>query len=107
MDPQKKEFDTLVWSLAKAMAMKGDQDTTPGKEQISIIVDLDPITAMQLLVTTNRYHDTRNLELSMVLFEILDRLKGRYPEIEHLMKDTSLTDQEKIEKSKTIFGIES
>jgi len=107
MSSQKNKWDSLAWGLAESLAKQGDKKSTPVKMQPSIVVTLDPITAVQLLVTTRRYHDFQNMELSLALIGILDELKKHYPEIEHLLKDTSLTDQQKIEKSKLIFGVES
>lgn len=106
MDSQKNKWDQLAWSIAQSLAKQGDQDPVTIKEQPTIAVYLDPLTAFQLLITTRRYHDWQNMELSVALFGILTELKKHYPEIEHLLKDDSITDQQKIEKSKMIFGIE-
>jgi len=71
-----------------------------------IVCYLDPLAAAQLLLTTMRGHDFENMELSAFLLKLHDDLVGAYPEIDHLLKDTSLTVQDKIAKSKLIFGNE-
>jgi hypothetical protein len=72
----------------------------------AIIVHLDPMAAFQLLLVTKKEHHYSTVELSLVLIGIWSDLVKQFPEIDHLLTTGYLSEVQKIEKAKLIFGIE-
>jgi len=73
----------------------------------TIIFNMELLQAFEILLAMDGKYDPQLINAAMFFMWVYDELKCRYPEIEHLLKQTDLTDQAKIDKAKMIFGLET